>query len=91
MPNSVQLFYTFYFLFLYKTNIKHKTKKKKNNTYGQSLSNSDFFVTKDSSEVSVSTCSGRAHAASSSWPHSSVLTCTQKTENKITIINNFYI
>lgn len=51
-------------------------------TYGQSLSNSDFFVTKDSSDVSVSTCSGRAHAASSSWPHSSVLTCTQKTEIK---------
>lgn len=41
------------------------------NTYGQSLSNSDFFVTNDSSDVSVSTCSGRAHAASSSWPHSS--------------------
>lgn len=42
-------------------------------TYGQSLSNSDFFVTNDSSDVSVSDCSGFEQAASSSWPHSSAV------------------
>lgn len=51
-------------------------------TYGQSLSNSAFCVTNDSSEVSASTCSGRAQAANSSWPHSSDATFSQKTERK---------
>ena len=35
-------------------------------TYGHNLSNSSFFVTKESSDVAVSTCNGREHCTNSS-------------------------
>lgn len=60
---------------------QHKKSKEVKLTYGHNISSSSFFVTKVSSAVSVSTWSGLEHCASSSSPHSSVLTKAMKPES----------